>query len=64
MKRKKIELVYISNEGYAGFNINGKYYEYRIDSGYIPQLRSNSRKPGKALNLCKQRGSLIKKEES
>ena len=62
--RKKIELVYISSEGYAGFNISGKYYEYRIDSGYISQLRLNSRKPGKALNLCKQRGKLIKKEES
>ena len=59
--KSKIELIYTSTEGHAGFNINGRYYEYRIDSGYLPQLlKLRSRRPGRALNLCKRKGKLIK----
>lgn len=52
-----ITLTYISDEGQVGFDINGKYYEYKLDTGYFPELlRLNKHRSGKALNFVKKRG--------
>ncbi len=54
-RKAKICLVYTSSEGRIGFEVDDKYYEYRIDTGYLPEVRRMSRRqPGKALNFVKK----------
>ena len=49
------EIVFTNSEGKIGFNINGKYYEYRIDTGHLLKvLRMAEHSPFKALNFVKE----------
>jgi len=46
--------------GFISVFINGKEYEYFIDAVFIPKILNISKfRPGKALNLLKQKGKII-----
>jgi len=52
---EKIDLIYISEEGRIGFQVNNVYYEYRLDASYFPAvLKMNQRRPDKALEFVRK----------
>lgn len=64
LSRPKIQLTSFRLDGECTFDIDGKEYKYRIDTGHLPEVqRLSKHAPGRALNLVKRVGTLIEEEK-